>query len=104
MVISRLSEFEPLAPHGCTLAVVMDPSLPASTTDTDDWYTIWGYAVAIQGMCVRHGFAGSIGGAGQYYLFLLRALPCNYSLITNQATIWILLCGCLSTMTGSQLC
>lgn len=62
--MSRLTEFKPLAPHGCSLAVVMDPSLAASTTDTDVWYSIWGYAVAIQGMCVRHGFEGSIGGVG----------------------------------------
>lgn len=48
----------------CALAITLEPDLPASTRDAETWYHIWGYAVAIQGMCVRHGYAGSLVGAG----------------------------------------
>ena len=73
----------------------MDPRLPAWTTDTDVWYDLWGSAVAIQGMCVRFGFEGSITSVGKYKLSILRALPCNHSLITNSGDdrrliVWML--------------
>ena len=103
-MLSRLTELESLAPKGCALAINRMPNLHASTVDSDLWYDIWGYAVAIQGMCVRHGREGSLISAGQYLLFPLCILPCDYFLTVNKAIMKILLCGCSSTMAGKQLC
>ncbi len=70
-MLSRLTELEPLAPKGCDLVINKMSGLPASTVDSDLWYDIWKYAVAIQGICVRQGHEGSLVGAGQYLFFLL---------------------------------
>ncbi|KAK0514244.1 hypothetical protein JMJ35_002861 [Cladonia borealis] len=49
----------------CALAITLMPDVPTSTVDSESWYYIWEYAVAIQGMCVRQGYEGSIIGAGE---------------------------------------
>lgn len=74
---ARLTELGPLVPNNCALAITMEPGLPALTIDQDRWYDIWGYAVAIQGVCVRQGFEGSFILTGQYLFFLLWILSCG---------------------------
>lgn len=69
-MLSRLTELGPLVSN-CALAITMEPDVPASTVDSEDWYRIWEYVVAVQGMCVRHGHEGNVVGAGQYLFSLL---------------------------------
>ena len=65
-----MTDLGPLA-QNCALAITLMPDISRSTVDSESWYYIWEYAVAIQGMCVRQGYEGSIIGAGQYIFFLL---------------------------------